>query len=409
MPRVSVIIPAYNRANYLPEALDSVFGQTLAPHEVIVVDDGSTDDTLEVLRDYEGKVRYARQEHQGVSAARNRGLALARGDVIAWLDADDLWETEFLSTLVPLLAAHPELDGIYCGLTHMNAGGEILWTPTQRVVPPPDLYSALIEADFIVTPAIIAYKRCYEQVGAFDLEFHICEDYDMWLRLANVFRIAGISRPLVRIRVHESSTMMRNSDALCRFRIALTEKHFGARTGDPDSWAEDKRRAYAYAFLTCALRYIQDGENEEGWRYMREAATIWPDLLSRLDVFYELACGDQPRSYRGRVDQLDIERNGAELLSRLGVLFTNASSALHRMRRKAYGNAYLALGMLSDQAGQWGAARGYLFQAMTTNPKFLTSPSVARRFVKLFSGQRLARMARALRGNRTVETYEAGI
>jgi glycosyltransferase involved in cell wall biosynthesis len=409
MPRVSVIIPAYNRANYLPEALNSVFGQTLTPYEVIVIDDGSTDDTLEVLRNYEGKLRFARQDHEGVSAARNRGLALAQGDVIAWLDADDIWEADFLSTLVPFLAEHPDLDGVYCGLRHMNARGEILWTPTQRVVPPTDLFSALIEADFIVTPAIIAYKRCYEQVGAFDLEFQICEDYDMWLRLAKAFRIAGISQPLVRIRVHESSTMMRNSDALCRFRIALTEKHFGTRTGDPDSWAEHKRRAYAYAFLTCALRYIQDGENEEGWQYLREAASVWPDLLNRLDVFYELACGDQPRSYRGRVDLLNIEKNGDELLSLLGVLFANASPALRRMRRKAYGNAYLALGMLSDQAGQWGQARGYLLRGITENPELFTSPSVARRFVKLCSGQRLARMARTLRGDQTGEISEAGI
>ena len=168
-----------------------------------------------------------------------------------------------------------------------------------------------------MTPAIVAHKRCYDQVGPFDLEFRICEDYDMWLRLAKHFTIAGTSQALVRIRVHESSTMMGDRLALCKYRLALTQKHFGAREGDPGGWQEDKRRAYAFAYLMCALRYIQDGEREEGWRYMQEAATMWPALLSRLDVLYELACGDQPRSYRGRVDLLDIESNASELLEQL--------------------------------------------------------------------------------------------
>ncbi len=396
MLRVSVIIPAFNSARYLPEALQSILGQSLRPKEVIVVDDGSTDNTAQVALGFGPPVRYDRQPHSGVTAARNRGLDLASGDVVAWLDADDIWEPDFLSTLIPLLARDAAIDGAYCGLMQINTAGKVLSTPVQRVVPPQDLFSALIEADFVLTPTIVMRKKCYDDVGPFDPQFRICEDYDMWLRLAQRFTIVGIPRPLVRIRVHEDSTIMRDGQALCDSRLALTRKHFGAPEGDPAGWSESKQRAYAYAFCAWAVRYIQDGRSEAGWGYFQRAAEIWPRIADRLDVFYELACGDQPRGYRGRADLLDIEGNGRELLKQLDTLFLTASPDLGSMRGRAYGNAYLALGMLSDQAGNWSRARGYLFRAVAANPRLLGSASIVRRIVKLCLGRRLVDIARNL-------------
>ena len=198
MLRVSVIVPTYNRANYLREALDSILNQSFAPYEVIVVDDGSSDNTPEVLRAYASNVRFTQQEHQGVSAARNRGLALAQGDVVAWLDADDVWETEFLSTIVPLLDERPELGGVYTGLIRIDAQGNVLPQVGVRVVPAEELYSALVEDCFIQTSTFVARKRCFDQVGAFDPQFDICEDYDMFLRLAQCCTIIGLPELLVR-------------------------------------------------------------------------------------------------------------------------------------------------------------------------------------------------------------------
>ena len=125
-PRVSVIIPTYNRADYLREALASVLDQSLQPWEIIVVDDGSTDDTPELARSFPPNVVYIRQpQNMGVSAARNAGLSAARGEVIAWLDSDDLWEPGFLATVIPLLAEDERLDGVYTG----RLVGDILHGP----------------------------------------------------------------------------------------------------------------------------------------------------------------------------------------------------------------------------------------------------------------------------------------
>ncbi len=394
---MSVIIPAYNSARYLPEALQSILGQSLQPEEIIVVDDGSTDSTAQVAMDFGPPVRYDRQPHSGVTAARNRGLALATGDVVAWLDADDMWEPDFLSTLVPLLAQDSTMDGAYCGLVHMNTAGKVLSAPPLRSVPPEALYSALIEGDFVVTPAIVMRKRCYDEVGPFDPQFRICEDYDMWLRLARRFTIGGVPRPLVRIRVHEDSTMMRDSQAFCDSRLALIQKHFGAAEDDRAEWSEDKPRAHAYAFLECAVHCIQDGKPDTGWGYFRQAVKSWPQVLSRLDPFYELACGDQPRAYRGRAELLDIDGNGRKLLEQLGTLFSTSGAALGALRSTAYGNAYLALAMLSDQAGAWGKARSNLLRAVRANPRLLSSLSVLRRLFKLCLGPRLVGFVRARR------------
>lgn len=394
LPRVSVIIPTYNRAAYLLQALQSIASQSLQPYEVIVVDDGSSDNTREVVQSYPSTLRYLRQDHRGVVAARNLGLEMAEGDLIAWLDSDDLWEPEFLSTIVSLLVDHPELDGVYCGWTHIDETGELLPTSRLRVVAPKLLFSALIESDFIMTPALVVFRKCYGEVGPFDSQFRICEDYDMWLRLARDFIILGIPDPLVRIRVHENSEIMRDRVAICEYRMALTRKHFGPREGNPGDWDEDKRRAYSFALWTCVLMHIEDGEWEEGWHGLEDAVSIWPALLKRLDVFYELACGDQPRGYRSRVDLMDIDNNGRELLRRLEILLDSAAPDLRRARNVAYGNAYLALAMLSDQAGRWTEARRYLLNAIVANPVLIASYSVVRRFVKLCSGQRLVSFVR---------------
>jgi glycosyltransferase involved in cell wall biosynthesis len=400
MLQVSVIIPTYNRAQYLPQALQSVFEQSLIPFEVIVVDDGSTDCTADLMNAFESRVHYCWHRHnKGVAAARNSGLAAVHGDVVAWLDADDLWEPDFLATVIPLLEADEGLDGIYTGLVRIDADGNLLPHSSQMVVPPSNLYSALVEDCFIQTSTFVARKRCFASAGGFDTRFRICEDYDMFLRLAKVFTIAGVPAPLVRYRVHGDNTVA-NADAFCRFRLAVTRKHFGEPEGDPRVWPPLRRRAHGCAFRAAAFKCIQSGQTDRGWDYLEKAVSIWPALLGRLDTLYELACGDQPMGYRGHTGSLDIEGNGREMFIRLDALFAKGGMTLEPMRRSAYGNAYLALGMLNDQAGHWGTARRNLFRAVQNVPRLLASPPVLRRLLKLCAGKGVVGLARSVLGSR---------
>jgi glycosyltransferase involved in cell wall biosynthesis len=407
MLRVSVIVPTYNRANYLPEALRSILTQSYSPCEVIVVDDGSTDDTDQVLQAFGSPVRYFKQDHQGVAIARNRGLELATGDVIAWLDADDLWMSDYLATVIPVLEHDSRLDGVYCGFTHIDAEDRPLTTPVLEPVPPDKLYSALIGSDFILTSGFVARKKCFDQAGNFDAQFCICEDYDLFLRFAQRFTFVGIPRSMVMLRVHDANTT-RDTAAFCRFRVALVEKHWGPREGDASSWSVDKQCAYAHAFLNCAVRYFQDGRPDEGWHYFEEAVLVWPDLMRGLDTFFELVVGDQPRGRREQATELNVEARGVEVLRHLDTLFAGSGRALRAERGVAYGNAYLALAILGDQAGYWGRAREYLLRAIAANPRLLASYPVVRRLVKLFSGQRVIRWMIAWRNSRSNQRFGLG-
>lgn len=389
MPSISVIIPTYNRVDYLSQALKSVFDQSLRPFEVIVVDDGSNDGTADMVLAWRPEVRYFWQNHKGVSAARNRGLDEARGQVIAWLDSDDLWERGFLSATVSMLAAEPELDCVYTGLVRIDSEGSLLPQSSHKVVHPAQLYDSLVEHCNIQTSTFVARRECFEQAGRFDTNFDICEDYDMFLRLAKVCRIAGIPHPLIRYRVHAQNTVS-DPGAFCRFRLALTEKHFGKPEGDPETWPHEKRRAHAYAFIAAALKCIENAKPETGWQYMEYAFLTWPGLADRVDTFYELICGDQPGGYRGHVAKLDIEGNGAKMLDWLEGLFLCTKPALDPMRCRAFGNAHLALAMLHDQAGDWDAARRHLVEGVRSSPGLLASRPVLRRLLKLFAGQRVA-------------------
>ena len=334
---ISTIIPTFNRAELLGQALQSVLAQTRLPDEIIVVDDGSSDHTAEVAAEYGSQVHYIKQDNKGVAVARNVGLREAQGDVVTWLDSDDLWQPDFLATMASALENKPKLDGVYCGFYHIDLGGEIL-SKVIRVVPADELYNRLIEGNFIVTPGLVMRKACYDVVGLFDTGLTIGEDADMWLRLARSFTISGIEAPLVKIRIHNQNSMV-DTDIFSQSLLTRTEKHFGSFDDNAAAWTDEKRRGYAFAYRTLAFRNVEAGRPEIGWRYLEQAVDIMPSLLSRLDTFYELACGEQKRGYRGQASLMDINANGAEMLCYLDELFDGSRPELSAERDVAFGYA----------------------------------------------------------------------
>ncbi|MEJ2216106.1 MAG: glycosyltransferase [Gemmatimonadota bacterium] len=186
-PLVSVIVPAYQQRRWVAEALDSVLAQTYPRIEVIVVDDGSTDGTGDLVRDRFGDaVRVVRQANQGLAAARNAGLALARGELIQFLDADDRLAPDKIALQVQALAGHPEYDVAYCDYAFFPD------TPprARRGVPTPpaegsgELLERLLEGNFIASHAALLRRTALRDVGGFDPALRGAEDYDLWLRLA---------------------------------------------------------------------------------------------------------------------------------------------------------------------------------------------------------------------------------
>jgi len=185
-PRVSIIIPAYNVAQYITEALDSVLAQTLANYEVIVINDGSPDTTeLErVLEAYREHIVYVKQENRGVSGARNTGLRLARADFVAQLDPDDSWLPNYLEVQMPIIESDPTIDVLYPNAeifgNTSDAGKELMiFLPSEGEV----TFERLVSQECNVITCVTARRESLFRVGLFDEDLRCSEDFDLWLRI----------------------------------------------------------------------------------------------------------------------------------------------------------------------------------------------------------------------------------
>jgi glycosyltransferase involved in cell wall biosynthesis len=202
-PRVSVVIPAYNGASFLAEALDSVLGQTRPPEEVVVVDDGSTDGTAAVAARYGAPVLVHRQANRGIGAARNAGVALTSGDHIAFLDADDLWEPRKLERQLELLAKDPDLEIVFGHLAEFRAGPGEERGPLGPARPGPLAVTMLVR------------REAMDRVGTFP-EDVVLSEFLIWLGRARQLGLREAMLPdvLVARRVHGSNNGVVNRRAI---------------------------------------------------------------------------------------------------------------------------------------------------------------------------------------------------
>ncbi|OGD10797.1 MAG: glycosyl transferase [Candidatus Aminicenantes bacterium RBG_13_62_12] len=200
---ISVIIPAYNRAAFLSEALDSVLAQDyfeLEPRprafEVLVVDDGSDDDTAAVVEGYGGRVRYVRRPHRGVSAARNAGLDRARGDFIAFLDSDDLWLRAKLRAQMSYLESFPEAR-VCCTEEIWVRGGRRVNPRRKHRKASGWIFNETLPLCLLSLSSALFRREVFSELGVFDESLPACEDYDFGLRLALRYPIHFLSTPLI--------------------------------------------------------------------------------------------------------------------------------------------------------------------------------------------------------------------
>lgn len=253
-PTVSVVIPTYNRAHLILEALESVFAQTHQEYEVIVVDDGSTDNTREVLAPFLHRIQYVWQENQGISGARNRGILLSRGRYIAFLDSDDRWLPEKLAKQVVYLDAHPKVGLLCCGLWRYEIGKEE--TRERRPQGFPKNFEELLQGpNFIPTSTAIVPRDCFSKVGLFDPALPPIEDWDMWLRLARQYKMHCLDEILAEHRLHPTNTtkdLVRVYEGYRRF-YAKVLKLYGRMIPDRDLF-RSKEASFQYLLGTTYLR-----------------------------------------------------------------------------------------------------------------------------------------------------------
>ncbi len=242
-PLVSVVVPAYNCASVIGEALESVCRQTYAHWEAIVVDDGSTDETRAALAPYMGRIRYFHQVNQGTAAARNAGVRQARGELLAFLDNDDIWLPEKLALQVRVLQGSPECGLVFTDGKTFTSGGvrqeSVIsnrldgWIDAHRtddllVAKGCLLKSLLFSNEISSASSVMVSRSCFDRAGGFDERIAIADDYDLWLRIAREHPVALIRRCLYMWRWHDDSQSGPVPGRQYRWiaaRLVVLEKH----------------------------------------------------------------------------------------------------------------------------------------------------------------------------------------
>jgi len=247
-PCVSVIIPTYNRGWTLQAAIDSVLAQTYPDFELVVVDDGSSDDTARILSAYGPEVKRVRQANAGVSAARNTGIRTTRGQLIAFLDSDDRWLPDKLKVQVDFFRAYPEALICQTEETWIRNGKRVNPKKVHKK-PSGRIFKASLALCLVSPSAVMLSRSLFDEVGGFDETFPACEDYDLWLRISARHPVYLIETPLI-IKNGGHPDQLSRMPGLDRYRIAAIQKIVAAGT-----LSEDRRRAAVEMLQTKAAIY----------------------------------------------------------------------------------------------------------------------------------------------------------
>jgi glycosyltransferase involved in cell wall biosynthesis len=305
-PIVSVVMPAHNCADYIGEAVASVLGQTFRDLEILVVDDGSTDDTVGALAPYAEHVRLIRQGQRGVSAARNAGILASRGQLVAFLDADDIWLPEKLELQVEAVLRHPDAGFVYTDFMVFDAAGvrtpsrfsrtpeAVAWFQRSSVAGDSSrgaIYRELLHDNWIHASSVLVNRRTLDEAGPFDESLSRGEDYDMWLRMARDRPVVCINRVLSAYRFRQESLSGPTESRWLVWHASIArvlEKHIRLQLVPPEFLGEAKYGA--------VRRYLESGWAHLDERRMSQLRTVGlrglrhRPLSRKLWLFVLLSC-----------------------------------------------------------------------------------------------------------------------
>jgi glycosyltransferase involved in cell wall biosynthesis len=256
-PLVSVIIPTFNRGYCLAESIRSVLDQSFTDFELIVVDDGSTDNTPEIMRSFPDIRPVWLQENRGVSFARNRGLEQAKGEWIAFLDSDDLWEPLKLETQVQWVKRHPEFHAVYTDEIWIRNGVRVNPMNKHRKHSG-DIFHFCLPLCIVSPSSVILRAELLREVGGFDESMPVCEDYDLWLRIAKQYPFHFIEEKLIVKRGGHEDQLSRKFWGMDRWRVHALEKLL------KENRLNEKQRDGVVAMLIEKCRVLIIGYGKRG-------------------------------------------------------------------------------------------------------------------------------------------------
>jgi glycosyltransferase involved in cell wall biosynthesis len=271
MPKVSVVIPTYNRAELLKSAINSVLSQTYQDFEIVIVDDASRDNTAEVIKSFnDQRIKYIRHEtNKGEAGARNTGVMNSDGEYIAFLDDDDEWLPEKLEKQIRIFENNPvEVGGVYTGFLKVDRTTGLVIKeviPTKRG----NIFSELLKFNWIRIPSVLMVKReCFDKVGLFDTSIPFGLDYDMWIRISKEFQYEYIKEPLVNYYSHSDSRLSTNYKLVISGKEAMLKKYSDV--------FESNKKDHSYRYLQLGVLYCYSGNAGKGREAFLRAIMAYP-------------------------------------------------------------------------------------------------------------------------------------
>lgn len=275
MPVISIVMPTFNRSGLIKEAVESVFNQDYSDYEVIIVDDGSTDNTYNSIERYNANIRYIFQNNSGVSKARNTGIRAAKGNYIAFLDSDDLWDPRKLSTQLQFFENNPDSYIYYT---------REIWMRNNSRVNPPQVYfpgdrnilPKLLKRCFIGASSVMVRKDLFDHIGYFDESLPVCEDLDLWLRIILKFPIFFINKQLTIKRMGQWPQLSTSIWGMDRYRIYIMEKLLNRDSLNPvqKQLFLDTIKQKSYILVKGSLKHKHPVlAIKYGWKYLKHGLT----------------------------------------------------------------------------------------------------------------------------------------
>lgn len=279
-PLVSIITPSFNKGQYIEETIQSIRNQGYTNTEHIIIDGGSTDETLAILKKYNGQVSWISEPDRGQSDAINKGWKIARGEIIAYLNADDTYTSDAVGIAVTYLNEHPDIGVVY--------GDGILTDETGKVLCPYragefSIRELIYCRDNILQPAVFLRKVVYDRIGGIDEDLHLAMDLDYWIRAGLQFRIAYIPIPLATAKIyHDAKSVLLMHNYIRDYEVIL--KKVFSDPYLPTELASEKNAVYTYVYTKGGLDFIHLGMIREGLEYLWKALRMNP-LQCMADVF----------------------------------------------------------------------------------------------------------------------------
>jgi len=380
-PLVSVITPSFNCAAYIEETIQSVLAQDYEPLEHIIIDGGSPDGTVEILKRHSGHVEWISEPDNGQSEALNKGFRMAQGEIIGWLNADDVYLPGAVKRAATFLDQHPEVAAVYSDGHIIDAEGR----PLNRWQGREFSLKALALGDcFICQPTIFMRREALEKVGWLDEDLHYTMDYDLWLRLGLRFRLGYMQEPAARFRLHPASKTSAHMMAFHGERLRSLDRLF-AESSLPHDVLTVKNEAYARAHLLAACHYYHLGDIQAGQKVLCTAAEMAPHLIDNVEVLLPLVIGSLP-----------ADTSPVPLVRTMFANLPNSLANLSRFHKRAETWAHVAWAFVAHRRGDYKTVRTMLWTVLQRDRSWLRNRGVVSIGLDACLGPHLTRGIRSL-------------